>query len=103
MRIIGISPLDKDTNVCLIEDGKIVAALGEERLSRVKMQDGFPYLALEELFRKYDLTADKIDAVSYAFFDASKEAELMRKAYDQYGQLEEKNAVNELLDRKSVV
>ncbi|MFC1747519.1 carbamoyltransferase [Pseudomonadota bacterium] len=99
MRIIGISPLDKDTNVCLIEDGKVVAALGEERLSRVKMQDGFPHLALDELFKKYDLTADKIDAVAYAFFDAAKEAELMRKAHNKYDEMEAKASVSELFDK----
>ncbi|VAW87017.1 probable carbamoyl transferase [hydrothermal vent metagenome] len=99
MRIIGISPLDKDTNVCLIEDGKVVAALGEERLSRVKMQDGFPYLALEELFKKYNLTADKIDTVAYAFFDAAKEATLMRKAHSQYNQMEGQNSTEELFEK----
>jgi len=99
MRIIGISPLDKDTNVCLIEDGQVIAALGEERLSRVKMQDGFPYLALESLFKKYDLTADKIDAVSYAFFDAKKESELMEKAHRGYSQEEKKSAMSELFDK----
>jgi carbamoyltransferase len=99
MRIIGISPLDKDTNVCLIEDGQVIAALGEERLSRVKMQDGFPYLALEALFKEYDLTADKIDAVSYAFFDAEKEGVLMRKAHSQYKKIEQNSAISELFEK----
>lgn len=98
MRIIGISPLDKDTNVCLIEDGKVVAALGEERLSRVKMQDGFPHLALQDILDRYKLTADDIDAVAYAFFDADKESKLMRKAYDQYSEAESQANIEELLE-----
>ena len=101
MRVIGISPLDKDTNICLIENGKIVAALGEERLSRLKMQDGFPYLALEELFERYNLTTDDIDCVAYAFFDAEKEAALMQKAYEQYKQLEKQNSAESLFDKFS--
>lgn len=98
MRIIGISPLDKDTNVCLIEDGKVVAALGEERLSRVKMQDGFPHLALQDILDRYGLTADDIDAVAYAFFDADKESKLMHKAYDQYNETESQANIEELLE-----
>jgi len=78
MKIIGISPLDKDATVCLLEDGKIIAAIAEERLSRVKIHAGFPYLALEELFRKYALTAESIDHVAYSFFDWQTELRLMR-------------------------
>lgn len=99
MRVIGISPLDKDTNVCLIEDGRIIAALGEERLSRVKMQDGFPFLAMEDLFKRYDLTAESIDTVAYAFFDAEKEAKLMRKAYANYNEMEKQSAPEELFEK----
>ena len=52
MRILGISPLDKDSTVSLMEDGRVVFACGEERLSRVKLQDGFPTRALELGFRR---------------------------------------------------
>src|SRR5215475_4023686 len=47
MRIIGISALDKDSTVTLVEDGKIIAALSEERLTRVKQQAWFPFRSLE--------------------------------------------------------
>ncbi len=43
MRVLGISPLDKDSTVSFMEDGRVVFACGEERLSRVKLQDGFPH------------------------------------------------------------
>ncbi len=99
MRIIGISPLDKDTNVCLLDDGKLIAALGEERLSRVKMQDGFPHLALAELLERYGLDAGDIDHVAYAFFDADKEAALMRKAFDQDMQHPDEAAIRALFER----
>jgi len=52
VRIIGISPLDKDSTVCLVENGKVIAAIAEERLSRNKMHSGFPYLALRELYSR---------------------------------------------------
>ena len=45
MKVLGFSPLDKDSTVTLIEDGRIMFAAGEERFSRVKLQDGFPWRA----------------------------------------------------------
>ena len=48
MKVLGISPLDKDATVSVVEDGQILFAAGEERFSRVKQQDGFPQLALEK-------------------------------------------------------
>lgn len=84
MKIVGISPLDKNVYVCLMEDGHITAAMGEERFSRQKMHAGFPHLALAELFSRYQLTADDIDYVAYAFFDASTEKRLMEKSRELY-------------------
>ena len=42
MKVIGLSPLDKDSTVTMVEDGEITYAAGEERFTRVKLQDGFP-------------------------------------------------------------
>ncbi len=84
MRIVGISPLDKNTYVCLVEDGNIIAAMGEERFSRQKMHEGFPHLALQELFTRYHVAADDIDYVAYAFFDADTEKKLMQQAQRLY-------------------
>ena len=35
MKVIGISPLDKDSTVTLVEDGVITYAAAEERFTRV--------------------------------------------------------------------
>ncbi len=84
MRILGISPLDKDCTVCLIEDGHVIAAMAEERFSRQKLHAGFPYLALQELFTRYQLTTENIDYVAYSFFDAVTEKELMKRGQRIY-------------------
>lgn len=78
MKVIGISPLDKDATASFMEDGKIVFACGEERLSRVKLQDGFPQRALELGFERTGWDPMEIDSVAYAFFDGEREAELIR-------------------------
>lgn len=80
MRVLGISPLDKDSTVSFLEDGKVLFACGEERLSRVKLQGGFPHRALEMGMRRSGWDAASIDAVAYAFFDGAGEAKLMQEA-----------------------
>ncbi|MCS6865147.1 MAG: carbamoyltransferase C-terminal domain-containing protein [Gemmataceae bacterium] len=80
MRVIGISPLDKDATVSFVEDGRVVFACAEERLSRVKLQSGFPDRALQLAFARTGWTAESVSAVAYAFFDWSQEAFLMREA-----------------------
>lgn len=82
MRVLGISPLDKDATVSFLEDGRVVFACAEERLSRVKLQDGFPYRALELGLARTGWEPASIDAVAYAFFDGQTEARLIRRAYD---------------------
>ncbi len=82
MKIIGISPLDKDSTVSFMEDGEVLFACGEERLTRTKLQGGFPTLAMKMGFEKTGWTAEDIDTVAYAFFDADEEARLMRESVD---------------------
>lgn len=84
MRIIGISPLDKDSTVCLVDDGVVIAAIAEERLSREKIHAGFPYLALQALFDEYGVTVESIDKVAYAFPDWEDEKQLMQEGLAEY-------------------
>lgn len=83
MKVIGISPLDKDSTVSFMEDGKVIFACGEERLSRTKLQGGFPSLAMTMGFEKTGWSAADIDAVAYGFFDAFEEARLMRESVSE--------------------
>ena len=39
--ILGINTYDHDVSACLLRDGKIVAAISKERLTRVKHAAGF--------------------------------------------------------------
>lgn len=84
MKILGISPLDKDATACLFEDGKVISAIAEERLSRMKIHAGFPYKAIDLIFRLHDIGPDDIDIVVYAFADWQDESRLMNNAIDDY-------------------
>lgn len=83
MRVLGISPLDKDATVSFMEDGQVIFACGEERLSRVKLQSGFPHRALRLGFERTGWDPASIDIVAYAFFDGEGETQLMRKAFEK--------------------
>ena len=79
MKVLGISPLDKDATVSIVEDGKILYAAGEERFTRVKQQDGFPHKALENALAYTNTTINEIDHVAYAFTDAQDEKKIIDK------------------------
>ena len=79
MKVLGISPLDKDATVSLVEDGQVLFAAGEERYSRIKQHAGFPHKSLEACLQTTGTSPDEIDEVSYAFLEPQQEARLMQK------------------------
>src|SRR5262249_12255123 len=83
MRVLGISPLDKDSTASFLEDGRIVFACAEERLSRVKLQKGFPHRAVRLGLERTGWDPSSIDVVAYASFDGEGEARLIRQAMER--------------------
>jgi carbamoyltransferase len=79
MLVLGISPLDKDSTVSIVSDGKVLFAAGEERFTRVKLQDGFPYKSLEAALKYLGISSRDIDIVAYPFFEWPHEARLISK------------------------
>jgi len=79
MKVLGISPLDKDSTVSIVEDGNILFAAGEERFTRVKQQSGFPRLALEKALAYTGLSMSDFDQVCYPFLTAENEQKLFSK------------------------
>ena len=51
-KILGISCYYHDSSVTLIDDGKIVLALQEERFSRVKHDSSFPNKSLKYIINE---------------------------------------------------
>ncbi len=78
MRILGLSPLDKDSTVSIVEDGQVLFAAAEERFTRNKLQAGFPSQALQVGLKFCGFTEHDIDLVAYPFFDWKKESDLIR-------------------------
>lgn len=65
MKILGISALYHDAAAALIEDGKIVAAVQEERFTRVKHDKRIPINAIKFCLKQGQCKFADLDAVAY--------------------------------------
>ena len=80
MIVLGISALDKESTATIVRDGSIVAAVSEERLTRVKQQAGFPTGAAEAVLQLSGVSPGEIALVAYPFFDAWTELRLTARS-----------------------
>ncbi|MBI4229361.1 MAG: hypothetical protein HY608_00840 [Planctomycetes bacterium] len=64
--ILGIHP-GHDATATLLVDGRVVASVAEERLSRVKNHTGFPYRAIEAVLRLGGVGARDVKGVAFTF------------------------------------
>jgi carbamoyltransferase len=100
MKVIGISPLDKDSTVTLVEDGRIVYAAAEERFTRVKLQDGFPWQAMQDCLDRTGTDPADVATVAYPFLPWDQETKLFTdRLNDEKAYLEGQDSVrtNELM------
>jgi carbamoyltransferase len=79
LKILGISPLDKDSTASLVEDGRVLFAAGEERFNRVKQTSGFPVQAIEAALNATGTNPDEIEVVAYPFLEWDKETALIQE------------------------
>lgn len=62
MKVLGLGT-EGDSGAVVVEDGRILSAVNEERLSRMKLVVGFPRSALREALDLADTSVDELDAV----------------------------------------
>lgn len=67
MYILGISAFYHDSAAALVCDGEIVAAVSEERFTRIKQDYNFPYHSVQYCLKCAGITVKDIDAV--VFYD----------------------------------
>ena len=65
MYILGISAYYHDSAAVLIKDGKVVCGAEEERFTRIKHDNGFPFKAIEFCLKNANITIKDIDYISY--------------------------------------
>jgi len=76
MRILGLNAYHGDSSACLIDDGKIVAAVEEERFRRVKHWAGFPSESIRYCLTEGGVGLDDLD---YVAINSDPTANLLRR------------------------
>lgn len=64
MTILGIN-FSHDAAVCLLRNGKVIAAMEEEKISRVKQDFGWPVHAVNRLLEEHGITKKEIDVIAF--------------------------------------
>ena len=88
MIILGIS-LSHDAGAAIIKDGKIISAVNEERLNRVKMYWGFPELSIKKVIELANVNPSEIDYVAVSTLtmtgmeEGSDPNERMKNTYEK--------------------
>jgi len=67
MYTLGISCYYHDSSAAILKDGKVIAAVEEERFSRKKFDDDFPKQAINWCLKESGITSKNLDSV--AFYD----------------------------------
>ena len=70
MNILGISGQERDAAAALVQDGRVVAAIEEEKLARIRhigmnYAGGLPFRAIEFCLERAGIGFDKVDYVAY--------------------------------------
>ncbi len=63
--ILGISAFYHDSAACLLIDGKIIAAVQEERFTRKKHDPSYPYNAIEFVLKYAKLKLNEVDQIVF--------------------------------------
>jgi len=77
MIIIGINAYHADSSAAVFVDGKMIAAIEEERFTRTKHWAGFPKLSIEFCLREAGVTYEQVD---YFAIGRDPKAKLFKKA-----------------------
>ena len=64
MKILGLNVFHADTSACIIKDGKLIAAVEEERFTRIKHFTGFPKNSIDFCLKEGNLRLNELDLIS---------------------------------------
>lgn len=67
MIILGLNYIFHDSTACVVKDGKLVVALEEERLTRLKHTGVFPVQAITSCLETAGLTPNEIDHIAISY------------------------------------
>ena len=65
MNILGISAFYHDSAACIIQDGKLIAAVQEERFTRKKHDQSFPIHSIKYCLETAKISKNELDYISF--------------------------------------
>ncbi|HEX8814005.1 MAG TPA: carbamoyltransferase C-terminal domain-containing protein [Terriglobales bacterium] len=89
MLILGLNIFHADSSAAIVQDGKVVFAIAEERLNRVKHYAGFPLLAVKACL---DYVGARISDIDHIAIGQDSDANLSKKV--QYALANPANILN---------
>ena len=93
MNILGINAFHGDSSAAIVVDGKLIAAVEEERFNRIKHWAGFPADSIRYCLEVADLKPESIDHIAVSF---NPKANFSRKALFA---LKNRPAIKNIMDR----
>ena len=63
--ILGINANHADSSACIVSNGKIIAAVEEERINRIKHFSGYPIKAIQECLNITNLKSNEITDIAF--------------------------------------
>ena len=78
MVILGINAYHADSSACILIDGKLIAAVEEERFERVKHWAGFPRKSIQYCLQEAGVKIEEIDHIA---LNRNPRANLLRKIW----------------------
>jgi carbamoyltransferase len=66
VKILGLSDSKTESGIAYYKGGKLEFALNEERITRKKLDGGFPYKSLDIFYKLYEDDLDSIDQIVFA-------------------------------------
>jgi carbamoyltransferase len=94
MNILGVNAYHGDASAALISDGRLVAAVEEERFKRIKHVAGFPYEAVRYCVESAGLRAEDIDHIAVS---RNPSAHIHRKILHTFSRLPSLGMLNSRL------
>jgi carbamoyltransferase len=65
MNIIGIAAFYHDASCCILQDGKLIAAVEEERFTRIKFDPSIPKNAFNYCLKEAGITIKDVDCIAF--------------------------------------
>ncbi len=63
--ILGVNAFHADSSACLIQNGKVVFAIEEERINRIKHWSGFPSKSIKACLDFLDISINDIEFITF--------------------------------------